>query len=350
MPPRRGARRGGGKGGRGAGRGQPEEQPAVPAVDPNAPVTQADLAAMEQRYQDMLQAALAPFLAAQQNQAALVQDQTVIPPAPVEAQPVPVQLSAEAKHLKDFRKYNPKTFDGSKPHKGPNVVDVHRDYLSAKVNVEESWQAAEKDHLSHILFADDILLFVEDKDCYIKNLQMALSLFEKASRLRINLAKSIICPVNVHLNRAKEIAIDPDISCQTIPLSYLRVPLGGNPNFKPFWRNIEDKIQKKLNNWKYAHISKGGKLTLIKSILSSLPIYRLSEFQAPSTTCNNIEKFWRKYLWKDNNGKKESHLVNWSKVTKPKEERGLGIPKLHETNQAFLTKWFWRFYMEPSAL
>ncbi|KAA0067940.1 pol protein [Cucumis melo var. makuwa] len=113
MPPRRGARRGGGRGGRGAGRGQPEEQPAVPAVDPNAPVTQADLAAMEQRYLDMLQAALAPFLAAQQNQAAPVQAQTVIPPAPVEAQPVPVQLSAEAKHLRDFRKYNPKTFDGS---------------------------------------------------------------------------------------------------------------------------------------------------------------------------------------------------------------------------------------------
>ncbi|TYK04343.1 hypothetical protein E5676_scaffold675G00060 [Cucumis melo var. makuwa] len=39
-------------------------------VDPNTPVTQADLVAMEQRYQDMLQAALAPFLAAQQNQAA----------------------------------------------------------------------------------------------------------------------------------------------------------------------------------------------------------------------------------------------------------------------------------------
>ncbi|KAA0039195.1 gag protease polyprotein [Cucumis melo var. makuwa] len=68
---------------------------------------------MVQRYQDMLQAALAPFLAAQQNQATHVQAQTVIPPTPLEAQPVPVQLSAEAKHLRDSRKYNPKTFNGS---------------------------------------------------------------------------------------------------------------------------------------------------------------------------------------------------------------------------------------------
>ncbi|TYJ96331.1 pol protein [Cucumis melo var. makuwa] len=113
MPPRRDAHRGGGRGGRGAERGQPEEQPAVQAANPDAPVTQADFAAMEQRYQDMLQAALAPFLAAQQNQAAPVQAQTVTPPAHVEGQPAPVQLSAEAKHLRDFRKYNPKTFDGS---------------------------------------------------------------------------------------------------------------------------------------------------------------------------------------------------------------------------------------------
>ncbi|TYK08471.1 uncharacterized protein E5676_scaffold1071G00030 [Cucumis melo var. makuwa] len=48
MPSRRGARRGGGRGGRGAGRGQPEEQPTVQAANPDAPVTQADLAAMKQ--------------------------------------------------------------------------------------------------------------------------------------------------------------------------------------------------------------------------------------------------------------------------------------------------------------
>ncbi|KAA0037327.1 ty3-gypsy retrotransposon protein [Cucumis melo var. makuwa] len=87
MPPRRGARRGGGRGGRGAGRGQPEEKPTVQAANPDTSVTQ--------------------------NQAAPVQAQIVTPPAHMEAQFAPVQLSAEAKHLRDFRKYNPKTFDVS---------------------------------------------------------------------------------------------------------------------------------------------------------------------------------------------------------------------------------------------
>ncbi|KAA0045476.1 histone H2B.3-like [Cucumis melo var. makuwa] len=105
MLPRRGARRGG-SGGRGAGRTQPEEQPAVQMANPTAPVTQADLPAMEKRYQDMLRDALAPFHAAQETP-------TAPPPALMESQPMPDQLSAEAKHVRDIRKYNPKTFDGS---------------------------------------------------------------------------------------------------------------------------------------------------------------------------------------------------------------------------------------------
>ncbi|TYK14194.1 ty3-gypsy retrotransposon protein [Cucumis melo var. makuwa] len=55
MPPRRGARRGGRGGqGRGAGRVHPEVQPVAQATDPAAPVTHADLAAMEQRFRDLI--------------------------------------------------------------------------------------------------------------------------------------------------------------------------------------------------------------------------------------------------------------------------------------------------------
>ncbi|TYK19409.1 gag protease polyprotein [Cucumis melo var. makuwa] len=60
MPPRGGERRGGRKD-TGAEHTQPEEQPAVQAVNPTAPVTQTDLAAMEKRYQDLLRDALASF-------------------------------------------------------------------------------------------------------------------------------------------------------------------------------------------------------------------------------------------------------------------------------------------------
>ncbi|KAA0039038.1 ty3-gypsy retrotransposon protein [Cucumis melo var. makuwa] len=104
IPPRIGARRGGREGrGRGVGRVQPEVQPVTQATDPAAPVTHANLAAMEQRFRDLIMQ--------------MREQQQPAPPAPALVPIVPQvvldQLSVEAKHLRDFRKYNPMTFDGS---------------------------------------------------------------------------------------------------------------------------------------------------------------------------------------------------------------------------------------------
>ncbi|TYK07887.1 gag protease polyprotein [Cucumis melo var. makuwa] len=110
MPPRRGARRGGRGGrGRGVGRVQPEVQPVAQATDPAAPVTHADLAAMEQRFRDLIM----QMQEQQQQQPAPPPPAPALTPVPVVPEVVPDQLSAEAKHLRDFRKYNPTTFDGS---------------------------------------------------------------------------------------------------------------------------------------------------------------------------------------------------------------------------------------------
>ncbi|KAA0066290.1 gag protease polyprotein [Cucumis melo var. makuwa] len=120
MPPRRGARRGGRGGrGRGAGRVQPEVQPVAQAPDPAAPVTHADLAAMEQRFRDLImqmreqQQPAPPAPAPAPAPAPVPAPAPASAPVPVAPQVVPDQLSAEAKHLRDFRKYNPTTFDGS---------------------------------------------------------------------------------------------------------------------------------------------------------------------------------------------------------------------------------------------
>ncbi|XP_050940455.1 uncharacterized protein LOC127149320 [Cucumis melo] len=109
MPPRTGARKGGRGGqGRGAGRVQPEVQPVAQATDPAAPITHADLAAMEQRFRDLIMQ-----MREEQQQPAPPAPALAPTPVPVVPQVVPDQLSTEAKYLRDFRKYNPTKFDGS---------------------------------------------------------------------------------------------------------------------------------------------------------------------------------------------------------------------------------------------
>ena len=45
------------------------------------------------------------------------------------------------------------------------------------------------------------------------------------------------------------------------------------------------------------YISKGGKLTLIRSTLSNLPIYLLSLFRLPKSVKCRLEKIQRDFLW-----------------------------------------------------
>ena len=95
--------------------------------------------------------------------------------------------------------------------------------------------------------------------------------------------------------------------------------------------------------------SKGGRITLIKSTLASIPIYLLSLIHIPKAVAKRIEKIQRDFLW---GGRLEGkvHLINWKVVCSPKEEGGLGIRKIDLLNKALLGKWVWRYAYEKDNL
>ena len=58
-----------------------------------------------------------------------------------------------------------------------------------------------------------------------------------------------------------------------------------------------EKFERRLVGWKKLYLSKGGRLSLIKSFLSSLLTYFLSLFTIPTSVANKIEKLRRDFLW-----------------------------------------------------
>ena len=107
-----------------------------------------------------------------------------------------------------------------------------------------------------------------------------------------------------------------------------------------------EKFERKLAGWKKLYLSKGGRLILLKSTLSSLPIYFLSLFTIPTHVANKIEKLQRDFLWGDS----KTHLIEWDKFCAPIANGGLGIRKLTTFNKALLGKWLWRFGKEEDRL
>ena len=75
----------------------------------------------------------------------------------------------------------------------------------------------------------------------------------------------------------------------SLPLKYLGIPLG-TPFKTASMRNpILERMEKKLSSWKRLYLSKGGRLTLVKSTLSSLPTYYLSLFLIPVAVVDRLE-------------------------------------------------------------
>ena len=70
-------------------------------------------------------------------------------------------------------------------------------------------------------------------------------------------------------------------------ITYLGMPLGVSHKSPTIWNPILEKIERKLAGWKM-YLSKGRRLTLLKSTLSSLPTYYLSLFTIPTRVANKI--------------------------------------------------------------
>ena len=131
--------------------------------------------------------------------------------------------------------------------------------------------------ISHLLYADDTILFCEPKQDQMAYLSWLLMWFEAISGLKINLAKSEIILVRRVVNME---VLANELGCKigALPSSYLGLPLGAQHNSMVVWDVIEERLRRKLTLWKRQYISKGGRLTLLRSALSSLPIYYMSLF------------------------------------------------------------------------
>jgi len=96
-----------------------------------------------------------------------------------------------------------------------------------------------------------------------------------------------------------------------------------------------------LSKWKGKLLFYVGRVCLIKSVISYLPLYFLLFFKAPKILCNELIKIQRKFLWNLGFEERKIALIRWDNLCKPKEEEGLGIRDIENFNIALLTKWKW---------
>ena len=133
--------------------------------------------------------------------------------------------------------------------------------------------------------------------------------FEVVSSLKINLGKSKMVVVGAVYN-IELLVVVLGYKQGSLIVKYLGLPLGEKFKDVTIWSPILEKMERKLASLKKLYISKGGRVTLIKSALSNLPTYFRSLFPIPASVANQITRLQRNFLWSGLGDEPKFHLVN----------------------------------------
>nr|GEV50238.1 RNA-directed DNA polymerase, eukaryota [Tanacetum cinerariifolium] len=205
-------------------------------------------------------------------------------------------------------------------------------------------------NLSHMFYVNDAVFVGQWSDSNINTLIHALDCFYRASGLRMNISKSKIMGVHVEGRMVKHAA--SKLGCLTLntPFCYLGSKVGGFMSRVQAWKEVINKVKSRLSKWKMKTLSIGGRLTLLKSMLGSIPMFHMSIFRVPSSVLHTLESIRNQYFNGHEVGSNKATWVKWNSVLTAKDSEGLGVSSLYALNRGLMMKWVWRFYNQKTSL
>nr|XP_009757025.1 PREDICTED: uncharacterized protein LOC104209942 [Nicotiana sylvestris] len=175
--------------------------------------------------------------------------------------------------------------------------------------------------ITHLCFADDLLLFARGDLSSVVTMEHCFNQFSAASGLKANLGKSSIYFGGVSRGDREKMVQE---------LGLLEVA--------------------RISAWTAKKLSYGGRVQLVQTVLFGVQAYWAQLFVLPAKVLKTIDAYCRSYVWSGCNTISKKALVSWEIVCAPKSVGGLGLANLQKWNKAAIAKNFWDLAQKKDKL
>lgn len=202
-----------------------------------------------------------------------------------------------------------------------------------------------------IQYADDTVIVTEAHLLTLRVIARILCIYENLAGLQINRRKSSFVPIAVPVHLTGTIQSILGCHPARLPITYLGIPLTCKRLNIADFQQMVNSVRSRMSSWSSGMLSYGGRVTLVKAVLTVLPLHYMQALKLPKGVINQIDRVRRSFLWRGNETCRGINcLVNWPTVCALKKNGGMGILDLEVQNDALLTKWLWKIDRDLGGL
>jgi hypothetical protein len=169
--------------------------------------------------------------------------------------------------------------------------------------------------ITHLLFADDSVVFLEASPGNLEALKHVLEKYEESSGQKVNMQKSSIffgrgCREETRTTLKDLIGIQ----CEALSERYLGLPSVVGRSKNGVFKYVTDRSKGKVSGWKGQGLSMAGKEILVKSVLQAVGTYPMGCFQFSKGQCGELSAVASRFWWGDLENKRRVHWISWNRM------------------------------------